>query len=137
MSAMLHGRYLIGMHLMRRPFVYKVLHAPAEEPISQDVLDEVRWCLENAVDWPQITGVFERARTAIPIKFGFGSQFLGQLLLFKGVEQSARKEVKACLPAGWEDWVGKVFAYLRAIAPKSPTLARDLYILEALYQQQE
>ncbi|KAK6359163.1 hypothetical protein TWF696_000331 [Orbilia brochopaga] len=137
MSAMLHGRYLIGMHLMRRPFVYKVLHVPAGEIISSDVLDEVRRCLENAVDWPQITGVFEKARTAIPIKFGFGSQFLGQLLLFKGVEQSLREEVRACLPAGWEDWVGKVFAYLRAIALESPALARDVYILETLYHEHD
>ncbi|KAJ6255860.1 hypothetical protein Dda_9319 [Drechslerella dactyloides] len=136
MSAMLHGRYRVGMHLMRRPFVYKVLHTPADKGISEEDLNEVRLCLENAVAWPQITGVFEKARTAIPIKFGFGSQFMGQLLLFKGVEQSARAEVRACLPPGWEAWVGKVFAYLRAMAPKSPTLARDVYILEALYQQQ-
>lgn len=135
MTAMLHGRYLVGKHLMRRPFVYKVLHTPAEEVINPDVLDEVRWCLESSLDWPQITGVFERARTAVPIKFGFGSQFMGQLLLLKGVETSAREEVRACLPVGWEQWVEKVLGYFREMAPKSPTLARDLYILEALYSK--
>ncbi|KAK6530586.1 hypothetical protein TWF281_007426 [Arthrobotrys megalospora] len=135
MTAMLHGRYLVGKHLMRRPFVYKVLHTPAEEVISPDVLDEVRWCLESSLDWPQITGVFERARTAVPIKFGFGSQFMGQLLLFKGVEMSGREEVRACLPVGWEHWVEQLLGYFRDMAPKSPTLARDLYILEALYSK--
>ncbi|KAF3286988.1 hypothetical protein TWF970_008819 [Orbilia oligospora] len=135
MTAMLHGRYLVGKHLMRRPFVYKALHTPAEEIISPDVLDEVRSCLESSLDWPQITGVFERARTAVPIKFGFGSQFMGQLLLLKGVEMSIREEVRACLPVGWEQWVEKVLGYFRDMAPKSPTLARDLYILEALYSK--
>ncbi|EWC48742.1 hypothetical protein DRE_00047 [Drechslerella stenobrocha 248] len=134
MSAMLHGRYLVGKHMMRRPFVYKVLHTPSGEAISPDVMDEFRWCLENALDWPQITGVFEKARMAIPLKFGFGSQFMGQLLLFKGAEKSPREEVRNCLPVGWEDWVGKVFEYIRAMAPKSPTLSRDLYILETLYK---
>lgn len=83
MTAMLHGRYLIGKHLMRRPFVYKALHTPAEEIISPDVLDEVRWCLESSLDWPQITGVFERARTAVPIKFGFGSQCVTCFLFYR------------------------------------------------------
>ncbi|EPS35344.1 hypothetical protein H072_11289 [Dactylellina haptotyla CBS 200.50] len=135
MSAMLHGRYLVGKHIMRRPFIYKALHTPQEEAIGPDVLDEVRWCLEGALDWPQITGVFERARTAIPIKFGFASQFMGQLLLFKGVEMSSKEEVRDCLPAGWENWVSKLFEYYKEMAPKSPTLARDLYILEALYER--
>ncbi|KAK6500507.1 hypothetical protein TWF481_010851 [Arthrobotrys musiformis] len=135
MTAMLHGRYLVGKHLMRRPFVYKALHTPAEEVISPDVLDEVRWCLESSLNWPQITGVFERARTAVPIKFGFGSQFMGQLLLLKGVEMSARDEVRACLPVGWEQWVEKVLCYFREMAPKSPTLERDLCILEAMYSK--
>lgn len=60
---------------------------------------------------------------------------MGQLLLFKGVEMSEREEVRACLPDGWEQWVEQLLGYFREMAPKSPTLARDLYILEALYSK--
>jgi len=75
MSAMLHGRYLVGKHLLRRPFVYKILHCSSNETINPDDLAEVKECLDSCLNWPQVTGIFGFARTAIPIKFGFGSQF--------------------------------------------------------------
>lgn len=82
MSAMLHGRYLVGQHLLRRPFVYKVLHCSVSDGPSTEELGEARKCLEASLDWPQVTGIFEVARTAIPIKFGFASQSDTLLFLF-------------------------------------------------------
>lgn len=60
-------------------------------------------------------------------------RFFGQLLLLKAVERSANPEVRSCLPNGWENWVKKALAFMQEMAPKSPTIGKDLLILQQLY----
>ncbi|KAL4810911.1 hypothetical protein BDV18DRAFT_128236 [Aspergillus unguis] len=129
-EAMLRGRYMIAKFHIGRPYLYKALRIPSL--LTEDDLDQIRSCLQNAMNWPIILGIFRDMKSCIPIKFAFCSQFFGQVLLFYCIAQSPDTRVRSTLPSGWERWNQEMLQFLEDCAFYSPAVAKDLELLRLL-----
>jgi len=73
LNTMLRGRYRIAKFHLGRPFLYKVLHAPATA--TEDDLNACHDGLANAMNWPQIQGVCKKMKSCMPLKAGLCSLY--------------------------------------------------------------
>ncbi|KAF2812313.1 uncharacterized protein BDZ99DRAFT_558199 [Mytilinidion resinicola] len=129
-KAMLKGRYLVAKFHASRPFLYKALHSP--NLATDGDLWVVQDGLKAAMHWPATIGLCRQMRSSQPLKFGWCSQFFGQILQFYGVAHCSDQRLRQTLPVGWEDWTQEMMEMLEHCAPLSPGIAKDLELLRLL-----
>ncbi|KAF2635786.1 C6 zinc finger domain-containing protein [Massarina eburnea CBS 473.64] len=129
-KAMLRSRYLVAKFHIGRPFLYKALHAPAHTTESE--YHEIRKGLRGGMFWPTAMGLCVQMKAALPIKFGWCSQYFGQVLLFHAVAHSADSKLRDCLPEGWQEWMGMMMALIESCGEESPGVGKDAELLRLL-----
>lgn len=129
-KAMLRSRYLVAKFHIGRPFLYKVLHAPAHTTDSE--YREIRKGLKGGMFWPTTMGLCTQMKSALPLKFGWCCQCFGQVLLFHAVARSPDPRLRETLPEGWQEWVQIMMALIESCGKDSPGIAKDAELLRLL-----
>jgi hypothetical protein len=129
-KAMLRSRYLVAKFHIGRPFLYKVLHAPAFANDAE--YNEVREGLRGGMYWPTTMGLCAQMLSALPLKFGWCCQCFGQVLLFHAVARSPDQKLRDTLPAGWQEWVQIMTTLIERCGRDSPGISKDAELLHLL-----
>ena len=128
---LLEARYRICIYHLGRPFLHKALQNP-----SAIADTELRICADTlnfAMDWPLILDICVKMTDFMPLKFFACSQMFGQLFIFYAFKCCPDARIREIIPPGADEWCRKMMRYITPLVDSTPTVAKDLELLRALY----